>query len=331
MIKEKMKEIRKIGILTSGGDAPGMNAAIRAVVRTAVYNRVETVGIMRGFCGLIEKTMIPMPSHSVSKIIALGGTILKSSRCPEFKDPVVRKQAYHNLCEAGIDALVVLGGDGSFQGANIFHRETGFPVIGIPCTIDNDIFGSDFTIGFDTAINTAMQAIDKIRDTADSHNILFFVEVMGRDVGFIGLSTSIAVGAEAVLLPEVKSDIQGLCDYIDYERRKNKTSGIIIVSEGNSAGSAHKVAEQVSKILPNYEMRVTTLGHIQRGGAPTCSDRVLSSMLGHGAVTALLRGISNVMVGQINGAITYTPLEEAISKHSEINQSWYNILKILSS
>ncbi len=331
MIKEKMKEIKRIGVLTSGGDAPGMNAAIRAVVRTAVYNRVEVAGIMRGFSGLINKQMMPMLSHSVSKIISLGGTMLKSSRCPEFKDAAMRKIAYENLREAGVDALIVIGGDGSFRGANALYQETGLPIIGIPGTIDNDIVGSDFTIGFDTAINTAVQAIDKIRDTADSHNILFFVEVMGRDVGFIGLNTSIAVGAESVLLPEIKSDIQGLCDYIDYERRKNKTSGIIVVSEGNSAGNAHQVAKQVNAMLPNYETRVTTLGHIQRGGSPTCNDRVLASVLGHASVTALLRGVTNVMVGQVNGKVVYTPLEEATAQHPEINQSLYNILKILSS
>ena len=323
--------IKRIGVLTSGGDAPGMNAAIRAVVRTAIYNQVEVVGILCGYSGLVEKRLIPMQSHSVSKIISQGGTMLKSSRCPEFRDPAVRKLAYDNLREANIDALVVLGGDGSFCGAHALQEETGFPVVGIPCTIDNDIYGSDFTIGFDTASNTAVQAIDKIRDTADSHNLLFFVEVMGRDAGFIGLNTSIAVGAESVLLPEVKSDVQSLCNYIVYERRKNKSSGIIIVSEGNSVGSAHEVAQKVNEILPDYETRVTTLGHIQRGGTPSCNDRVLASILGNAAVNALLRGTSNVMVGQVNGKAVCTPLQEAFTKHSEINQSLYNILQILST
>ncbi len=325
-----MKLIKKIGVLSSGGDAPGMNAAIRAVVRVSIYHNIEVVGIKRGYTGLLEKDFMPMQSHSVSKIISQGGTILKSSRCPQFKDPDVRKIAYNNMMEEGIDALVVIGGDGSFRGAHALFQEFGLPIVGIPGTIDNDIYGTDYTIGYDTAINTAIEAIDKIRDTADSHNIIFFVEVMGRDAGFIGLSTSIATGAEATLIPEVEPDIQALCDYLEYGRRKNKSSGIVIVSEGCRAGSATEVAAKVKEFLPGYDTRVTTLGHIQRGGSPTCYDRVLASVLGHGAVTALIDGISDVMIGEVNGQTVHTPFEKAIASHNEINHDWVRIAKILS-
>ena len=325
-----MKQIKKIAVLTSGGDAPGMNAAIRAVVRVSIYHNLEVIGVKRGYTGLLEKDFMPMQNHSVSKIISQGGTILKSSRCPQFCEPDVRKEAYNNILEAGIDALVVIGGDGSFRGAHALYQEFGFPVVGIPGTIDNDIYGTDFTIGYDTAINTAVSAIDKIRDTADSHNIIFFVEVMGRHSGFIGLSTSIATGAEATLIPEVEPDVQALCDYLEYGRRKNKTSGIVIVSEGCRAGSAAEVAAKVKEVLPNYDTRVTTLGHIQRGGAPSCNDRVLASVLGHGAVTALLNGISDVMIGEINGKTVHTPFDKATSSHNEINRDWVRIAKILS-
>lgn len=317
-------------MLTSGGDSPGMNAAIRAVVRTAIFNNVEVVGIMRGYTGLINRQFMGMKSHSVAKTINLGGTILKSSRCPEFKDKKIRNLAYENMCEAGIDALVVIGGDGSFRGANLLYKEFNFPVVGIPGTIDNDIYGTDFTIGFDTAINTAVEAIDKIRDTADSHNLVFFVEVMGRDAGFIGLYTAIATGAETTLIPEVHTDIDQLCEYLNHERRQNKTSGIVIVAEGEDGGSAMEVAAKVKQRLPDYETRVTTLGHIQRGGSPTCNDRVLASILGSNAVTALLNGKSGVMVGQINNQIVYTPFDEACTKHNQINKNWYEIAHILS-
>ncbi len=325
-----MKPIKKVGVLTSGGDAPGMNAAIRAVVRVGIYHNLEIVGIKRGYTGLLEKDFMPMQSHSVSKIISQGGTILKSSRCPQFKDADVRKVAYNNMVEAGIDALVVIGGDGSFRGAHALYQEFGVPVVGIPGTIDNDIYGTDFTIGYDTAINTAIEAIDKIRDTADSHNIIFFVEVMGRDAGFIGLSTSIATGAEATLLPEMETDIQALCDYLEYGRRKNKSSGIVIVSEGCRAGSATEVAAKVKEILPNYHTRVTTLGHIQRGGSPSCNDRVLASVMGAGAITALLDGITDVMIGEVNGETVHSPFEKAIAGHNAINRNWLRIAKILS-
>lgn len=324
------RHIKRVGVLTSGGDSPGMNAAIRAVVRTAIFNKIEAVGIMRGYTGLINRQFMGMQSHSVAKTINLGGTILKSSRCPEFKERKYRDIAVENMQEAGIDALVVIGGDGSFRGANLLVKEHNFPVVGVPGTIDNDIYGTDFTIGFDTAINTAVDAIDKIRDTADSHNLVFFVEVMGRDAGFIGLYTSIATGAEATLIPEIHTDIDKLCAYLDHERRQNKTSGIIIVAEGEDGGNAMEIAEKVKRRLPDYETRVTTLGHIQRGGSPTCNDRVLASILGSNAVNALMQGKSGVMIGQINGHITYTPFEEACTKHNEIDKSWYEIAHILS-
>ncbi len=324
------KKFKRIGLLTSGGDAPGMNAAIRAVVRTCIFHGIEPVGIMRGYQGILDKRFLGMQSHSVSKIINLGGTMLKSSRCPQFKEAEVRKQAMENLREAGIEALVVIGGDGSFRGANSLYEEFGFPIVGVPGTIDNDIYGTDFTIGFDTAINTAVEAIDKIRDTADSHNLLFFVEVMGRDAGFIGLYTGIATGAEQCLIPEYHTDIEKLCNYIVNDRRKNKTSGIIVVAEGDDAGSALEVAAKVKERLPDYETRVTTLGHIQRGGSPTCNDRVLASRLGNGAVEALLKGWSGVMIGQINGDVTYTPFHLACSKHNTINKNLYEIAHILA-
>ena len=324
------KKFKRIGLLTSGGDAPGMNAAIRAIVRTCIYHGIEPVGIMRGYQGILDKRFFGMQSHSVSKIINLGGTMLKSSRCPQFKEAEVRKQAIENLKEAGIEALVVIGGDGSFRGASALHEEFGYPVVGVPGTIDNDIYGTDFTIGFDTAINTAVEAIDKIRDTADSHNLLFFVEVMGRDAGFIGLYTGIATGAEQCLIPEYHTDVDKLCYYIVNDRRKNKTSGIIVVAEGDDAGSAIDVAAKVKERLPEYHTRVTTLGHIQRGGSPTCNDRVLASVLGNGAVEALLKGWSGVMIGQINGDLAYTPFSQACSKHNIINKNLYEIAHILA-
>ena len=324
------KNINRIGLLTSGGDAPGMNAAIRAVVRTAVFYKKEVIGICRGYEGLINSEFITMQSHSVSKIISRGGTILKSSRCPEFKDPFMREKAYNNLVDAGIDALVVMGGDGSFRGADQLYKDFGLPVVGIPCTIDNDIYGTDFTIGFDTAINTAVSAIDNLRDTADSHNLVFFVEVMGRDAGFIALNTAIATGAEATLIPEIPTRIEDLCEYLKFERRKNKTSGIIIVAEGGDLGGAIEIAAKVKKEMPNYETRVTTLGHIQRGGSPTCNDRVLASILGCEAVKALLNGRSGVMLGQMQNELVFTPFIEACSRHNEINTKWYDISHILS-
>lgn len=326
----KKVKINRIALLTSGGDAPGMNAAIRSIVRSAIYYNIEVTGVKNGFFGLINSDFIEMHSHSVSKIIARGGTILKSSRCPEFKTREGRKQAYQNMKAAGIDALIVNGGDGSFRGANLLGKEFGLPVIGIPCTIDNDIYGTDFTIGFDSAINTVIRAVDNIRDTAESHNMLFFVEVMGRHSGFIALNSSIASGAEATLLPEIRTDIDQLCHFMEQERRKNKTSGIVIVAEGDEEGGAAEIALKVKQRLPNYDTRVTTLGHIQRGGAPSCNDRVLASLLGHAAVKGLMEGKTAVMAGQIHRETVFTPLEEAFTKRDKIDKSWIEISKIIS-
>ncbi len=326
----KNTSIKQIGVLTSGGDAPGMNAAIRAVVRTGIYFGCKVTGIRRGYAGLMEREFLPLESHSVSQKISVGGTFLKSSRCPEFKAREGREKAIKILREEGIDALVVIGGDGSFRGAGLLVEEFGYPVVGVPGTIDNDIYGTDFTIGYDTAVNTAVQAVDKLRDTADSHNLVFFVEVMGRDAGFIALNTAISTGAEATLVPEVHLSIEKLCAYLDEERRKNKTSGIVIVAEGEEQGGAAAVAAKVKERLPFYETRVTTLGHIQRGGSPTANDRVLASVLGHDAVVALLEGKSGVMVGQVNGHTAYTPFDEACSRHSQLNKDWIEIAHILS-
>ncbi len=325
-----MDKIKKIALLTSGGDSPGMNAAIRAVVRTAIFNNIQVTGVRNGYSGLINKNFHEMESHSVSKIISSGGTILKSSRCPEFMSYEGRKQAYDNMKQHGIDALVVLGGDGSFHGADCIFGEFNIPVVGVPCTIDNDIYGTDFTIGFDTAINTAMRAIDKIRDTADSHNIVFFVEVMGRHSGFIALNTAIATGAESVLLPETPTNIEQLCKYLETGRRKNKTSGIIIVAEGDEEGDAQEIARKVKVRLPDYQTRITILGHVQRGGSPTSNDRVLASVLGHEAVMALINGHFGVMVGQINGKVALTNLKETYSKRNKIDINHVEISKILS-
>ena len=322
--------IKRIGVLTSGGDAPGMNAAIRAVVRSAIFCKREAVGVQQGYSGLINNMFIPLQSHSVSKIISLGGTFLKSSRCPEFFTPEGRAAAMEHIRKEGIDAIVVIGGDGSFRGAHLMIQEHGIPMVGVPATIDNDIYGTDHTIGFDTALNTAVQAIDKLRDTADSHNLVFFVEVMGRDAGFIALHASIATGAEATLVPEFQTDIHKLCAYLELERRKNKTSGIVIVAEGGAQGSAVEIAQKVKEILPEYDTRVTTLGHIQRGGSPSCYDRVLASILGHAAVCALIEGQSDVMIGLRNGQTISTPFDQACSRHNEINKKWYEISHILS-
>jgi 6-phosphofructokinase 1 len=323
--------MKKIALLTSGGDSPGMNAAIRAVVRTAIYNNLEVTGVMSGYSGLLDCNFKKMEPHSVSKIISSGGTILKSSRCPEFLLYEGRKKAVENMKMNGIDALAVLGGDGSFHGADLLGKEFGLPVVGIPCTIDNDIYGTDFTIGYDTAINTAVKAIDQIRDTADSHNLLFFVEVMGRHSGFIALNTAIATGAESVLLPETPTNIDQLCNYLETGRRKNKTSGIIIVAEGDEEGDAQEIARKVKVKLPDYETRVTILGHVQRGGSPTSNDRVLASILGYEAVMALLKGIYGVMAGRINSEIVFTELKETYRKRNKINEGLVDISKILSA
>ncbi len=324
------KEIKHIGVLTSGGDAPGMNAAVRAVVRTCAYLDVQATAIMHGYSGILNKEFVPMKAHSVSKVISMGGTILKSSRCLEFKEREYRAKAVENLREAGIDALVVIGGDGSFRGAHSLYTEFNVPVVGVPGTIDNDIYGTDFTIGFDTAVNTAVTAIDKIRDTADSHNLIFFVEVMGRDAGFIGLDTAISTGAEAILIPDYTTTVEELCRFLKHDRRQSKSSGIIIVSEGCRLGNATEVAAKVKEKLPEFETRVTTLGHVQRGGSPTSADRVLASVLGSEAVNALLNGWEDVMIGQKAGETVYVPLEDACYKSRTVQERKYVIARMLA-
>lgn len=319
-----------IGVYTSGGDAPGMNACLRAVVRTAIANNLEVVGIRRGYQGMIEGDFLKLEAHSVSNIIQRGGTILKSSRSEQFRTPEGRKRAYDRLTEAGVGGLVAIGGDGTFAGARIFASEYPIPIVGAPGTIDNDLFGTDFTIGFDTALNTAMDGIDKIRDTADSHNRLFFIEVMGRDAGFIALNSGIAGGAEAVLIPEQKTYIDQLINMLEQGWLRHKTSSIIVVAEGDDAGGAFEVAEKVKAHLPYYDTRVAILGHIQRGGVPTCMDRVLASRLGHAAVEALMEGLSNVMVGQVNNKVVHTSFAKACKYHQEVDPNLLSLVEVLS-
>jgi 6-phosphofructokinase 1 len=319
-----MKEIKKIGVLTSGGDSPGMNAAIRAVVRTAMYYNLEVYGIMRGYEGMIQGEFLPMNRKSVANIIQRGGTILKTARSDEFRTKEGRKKAYEQLQENGIDALVVIGGDGTFTGAKVFLEEFDVPVVGLPGTIDNDLRGTDFTIGYDTAINTVINAVDKIRDTAESHDRLFIVEVMGRDSGLIALRSGIGVGAEAILIPESKTNVDSLLLRIE-NSRKDKASKIIIVAEGDHSG-AFELADVVKEKFPNLDTRLSILGHIQRGGRPTCMDRVLASRLGVASVEALLAGRKGDMIGIIHKDIHYTPFKNAI-KH--INTADPNMLKIV--
>jgi 6-phosphofructokinase 1 len=324
-----MKEIKKIGVLTSGGDAPGMNAAIRAVVRTALYYNLEVAGIMRGYEGMINGEFLPMNRKSVANIIQRGGTILKTARSDDFRTREGREKAYQQLLNNNIDALVVIGGDGTFTGAKIFLEEHDVPVVGLPGTIDNDLRGTDFTIGYDTAINTVINAVDKIRDTAESHDRLFIVEVMGRDSGLIALRSGIGAGAEAILIPETKTDVNALLNRLEHSR-KDKASKIIVVAEGDQATGAFELAETVKEKFPNLDTRLSILGHIQRGGRPTCMDRVLASRLGVAAVEALLNGHKGEMIGVIHKDIHYTPFKNAIKHINEVNQNMLKIVEILS-
>lgn len=325
------KKVSKIGVLTSGGDSPGMNAAIRAVVRTGIYYGLEVYGIMRGYTGIIENDIIPMHSRSVANIIQRGGTILKTARCKEFFQPEGRQKAYNNLKKLGIDGLVVIGGDGSFRGADIFSREYDIPCIGLPGTIDKDIAGTDFTIGFDTAVNTAVEAIDKIRDTADAHDRLFIIEVMGRDAGYIALHSGIATGAEHILIPERKTDIDELIGSLQEKERRKKLVNMVVVAEGDDFGGAAEVARLVKERMPLADTRVAVLGHIQRGGSPTCLDRLIASRMGYAAVESLLEGRHNVMVGILNNRMQYTLLEKAVKSKQKISDEWLRIVKILAS
>lgn len=325
-----MSEIKKIGVFTSGGDAPGMNAAIRAVVRTALYYDVEVVGIKRGYEGMINGEFLSMDRRSVANIIQRGGTILKTARSAAFMTPEGRKEAYRQLQSQNIDALICIGGDGTFTGAKIFGEEYNMPILGLPGTIDNDLYGTDFTIGYDTAINTVTDAVDKIRDTAESHDRVFIVEVMGRDSGLIALRSGISIGAESIMIPETKTDISELLNRLE-KSRKDKSSRIIIVAEGEEdSGGAFHVAEVIKERFPLFDTRVSILGHIQRGGKPTCMDRVLACRVGVAAVEELLKGRKAEMVGLVHGQIAFTPFDHAIKHHIEINQNLLKIVEILS-
>lgn len=325
------KKVSKIGVLTSGGDAPGMNAAIRAVVRTGIYYGLEVYGIMRGYQGLIEDDITKMETRSVANIIQRGGTILKTARCKEFFEYEGRKKAYNALHKRGIDGLVIIGGDGSFRGAVEFSREFDIPCIGIAGTIDKDIHGTDFTIGFDTAVNTAVEAIDKIRDTADAHDRLFIIEVMGRDAGYIALHSGIATGAENILIPERKTNMEVLFASLLEKERRKKLVNLIVVAEGDEFGGAEEVAKAVKERLPNIETRVCILGHIQRGGAPTCLDRLIASRMGYHSVECLIEGRHNVFVGILNNKMNYIPLEKVHKKKGIISDEWMKIVRILAS
>ena len=324
-------KVTKIGVLTSGGDSPGMNAAIRAVVRTGIYHGLEVFGVMRGYSGMIDDDIFKMESRSVANIIQRGGTILKCARSAEFREPQGREKAYENLKKRGINGLVVIGGDGSFKGAQKFSNEFDIPCIGLPGTIDKDIAGTDFTIGFDTAVNTAIDAIDKIRDTADAHDRLFVVEVMGRDAGYIALHSGIATGAENILIPEAKTNIEELINSLSEKEKRRKLVNLVVVAEGDEFGGGNEIARIVKERLPNIDTRVCILGHIQRGGSPSGLDRLIASRMGFHAVECLMTGRHNVMVGIVNNKLHYTPLDHAIKAKQRISNQWLNIVKILAS
>lgn len=325
-----MEANKCVGILTSGGDAPGMNAAIRAVTRAAIYNGFEVKGIMRGYRGLITDEIIPFQTQNVSNIIQQGGTILKTARCEEFRTPEGRKTAYDNIVKHGITSLVVIGGDGSLTGARIFANEFNFPVIGLPGTIDNDLYGTDTTIGYDTALNTIMECVDKIRDTATSHERLFFIEVMGRDAGFLALNGAIAAGAEAAIIPEISTEVDQLAELIQNGFRKSKNSSIVLVAESPVTGGAMALAERVKNEYPGYDVRVSILGHLQRGGSPTAHDRIIASRMGAAAIDALLDDQRNVMIGLENDRIVYVPISKAVKNDKPINRDLLNTLRRLS-
>lgn len=324
--------IKRIGVLTSGGDSPGMNAAIRSVVRTCAFHGIECMGIYRGFQGMIEGDIIEMGPRSVKNIVNKGGTVLKSARSADFMSADGRKRAYEQLIRHEIDALVIIGGDGSFTGGLVFNKEFGFPVMGIPGTIDNDIYGTKYTLGYDTALNTVIEAVDKIRDTANSHNRLFFVEVMGRDAGHIALNAGIGAGAEEILIPEENLGLERLLESLKKSKASGKLSSIVVVSEGDKIGkNVFELKDYVEENLPEYEVRVSVLGHIQRGGSPTCFDRVLASRLGVKAVESLLEGKTNFMVGIQCDTIQLTPLEQAVKGKSKIDEELVRVSDIMST
>ena len=325
-----MPAIKCVGILTSGGDAPGMNAAIRAVTRAAIYQGIKVKGIYRGYKGMITDEIEEFKTQNVSNIIQRGGTILKTARCAEFKTPEGRKQAYDKLMEHGIDSLVVIGGDGSLTGARIFAEEYNMPIVGLPGTIDNDLYGTDVTIGYDTALNTIMEFVDKIRDTATSHERLFFIEVMGRDAGFLALNGAIASGAEAAIIPEISLEKDQLAEMIETGFRKSKNSSIVLVAESDVTGGAMGVAERVKNEYPQFDVRVSILGHLQRGGSPSAQDRILATRMGVAAVDALLDGQRNVMIGIQNDEIVNVPFSKAIKNDKPINRDLLDALRISS-
>jgi len=321
--------MKKLAVLTSGGDAPGMNACLRAVVRTALYHKIEVIGFKHGYEGLINDEHINLERKSVANIIQRGGTILKTSRSERFKTEEGLQKAAHNLSKHHIDALVVIGGDGSFKGAIALSKVCSIPIVGCPGTIDNDLIGTDFTIGYDTAINTVIDAVDKIRDTAESHDRVFIVEVMGRDAGLIALRSGIGTGAEAILIPETKNDVSQLIARLKTSRA-DKASKIIIVAEGDESGGAYKVAEKLKQHFPQFDMRVSILGHMQRGGSPSCMERVNASIIGYNAVEALLENKHGIMIGIVNKQVTYTPFENAIKHTQSLNPAMLKMMEILS-
>lgn len=322
--------IKCIGMLTSGGDAPGMNAAIRSVTRAAIFNGIRVKAIYRGYKGLITGEIREFQTQNVSNIIQQGGTILKSARCAEFRTPEGRKLAYENLVKEEIDAIVVIGGDGTFTGARIFSQEYNIPIVGLPGTIDNDLYGTDSTIGYDTALNTIIDAVDKIRDTASSHERLFFIEVMGRDAGFLTLNSALASGAEAAIIPERETKVDQLEELIKNGFRKSKNSSIVIVSESEVTGGANGLAERMRNEHPEYDVRVSILGHIQRGGSPTAYDRIIASRMGVAAIDALMDGLRNIMIGIVNNEIVHVPLAKAIKDDKPVNEQLLQVLQILS-
>ena len=323
-------EIKCIGVLTSGGDAPGMNAAIRSVTRAAIFNGIRVKAIYRGYKGLITGEIKEFQTQNVSNIIQQGGTILKTARCMEFHTPEGRKLAYHTMKSEEIDALVVIGGDGTFTGARIFAQEFNVPIVGLPGTIDNDLYGTDSTIGYDTALNTIIEAVDKIRDTASSHERLFFIEVMGRDAGFLALNSALASGAEAAIIPERETQVDQLDELIKNGFRKSKNSSIVIVAESDITGGANGLAERMKVEHPEYDVRVTILGHIQRGGSPTAYDRILASRMGVAAIDALMDEQRSIMIGIVNDVIVHVPFTKAIKDDKPVNENLLGVLQILS-
>lgn len=323
-----MEEIKKIGVLTSGGDAPGMNAAIRAVVRTGIYHGLEVFGIKRGYQGMIEGDIVPLATQDVSGIIQRGGTIIQTARCKEFHQYDGRKKAYEQLMKFDIDAVIVIGGDGSFTGASIMSKEFDIPFIGIPGTIDNDLYGTDYTIGYDTATNTVVEAVDKIRDTASSHGRIFFVEVMGREAGFLALRSGIACGAEGILVPEEKGQLDKLRKYMA-ERAAKKKSSIIIVAEGDEEGGAIGIAKRIKEEFPELSIRTTILGHIQRGGSPSALDRINASRMGSASVEALLDDQKSIMIGLVNNEIVHVPLNKTVKMHKDVDRNLLKLVEVL--